>query len=267
MNIAITQDRTKFLGGTDAMRIMAGDWQTLWQEKTGKVEADDLTKIFRVQLGIYTENFHAMWIATTQDMDLSAYQPVFHKEHTMLRAAADRWWTSKGTFLDLKHSHAGASPRSITETYLPQMAHYMLVHDVRHCFVSTIPGNDDPFLTEIRVPDAYIDHLLEMELRFWWHVEREIMPDIAPSAELRRIAKEAESTVLVNAMRYVDMTGNNQWADLAADLRGSRAAHALHEKCKVDLKAMIEADVSEASGHGITIKRDKRGALRINMED
>ena len=36
------KDRRKSLGGSDANRIMRGDWHTLWLEKTGSKEPEDL---------------------------------------------------------------------------------------------------------------------------------------------------------------------------------------------------------------------------------
>ena len=33
-------ERKGFLGGSDAVRIMNGDWHQLWLEKTGRVEPE-----------------------------------------------------------------------------------------------------------------------------------------------------------------------------------------------------------------------------------
>ena len=35
------QDRTGFIGGTDAVKIMNGKWFDLWQIKTGRKEPED----------------------------------------------------------------------------------------------------------------------------------------------------------------------------------------------------------------------------------
>ena len=43
-------DRQGFIGGTDAIRIMNGEWAELYQEKVGLVESKDLTDVFAVQL-------------------------------------------------------------------------------------------------------------------------------------------------------------------------------------------------------------------------
>jgi predicted phage-related endonuclease len=50
------KDRRKSLGGSDANRIMRGDWHTLWLEKTGRKEPDDLSENLPVQIGLATED-------------------------------------------------------------------------------------------------------------------------------------------------------------------------------------------------------------------
>ena len=54
-------DRQGFIGGTDAIRIMNGEWAELYQEKVGLVEPKDLTDVFAVQLGAFTEDFNLNW--------------------------------------------------------------------------------------------------------------------------------------------------------------------------------------------------------------
>jgi predicted phage-related endonuclease len=263
----MTMNRMGFIGGSDAYRIMKGDWMSLYQEKTGLAEAADLSGIFKVQLGIETERFHAGWIMRKHDLDLTEIlEPLVHIEHDFIRGSPDRWLDSRNTFLDLKHSNERASPRLITETYLPQMAHYCMILGVDTCYVSTIPGNDEPFITKIEVPQQYMDELIEHELRFWWHVTKLVPPDIAPSAALERtvaLAKHAK----VDGMRFVDMKGNNAWAVAAGTLIETTAAVEANANAKAQLKELMADDVGEATGHGVTIKRDKRGALRFTVRE
>ena len=53
------KDRRKSLGGSDANRIMRGDWHSLWLEKTGRKEPEDLSWVLPVLIGIATEDLHA----------------------------------------------------------------------------------------------------------------------------------------------------------------------------------------------------------------
>ena len=54
-------DRQGFIGGTDAIRIMNGEWLELYQEKVGLTEPEDLSEVLAVQLGVHTEQFNLDW--------------------------------------------------------------------------------------------------------------------------------------------------------------------------------------------------------------
>ena len=67
------------------------------------------------------------------------------------------------------------------------------------------------------------------------------------------------------AIRLVDMSGSNSWAEFAGIFRSTRAAYAEHENAKSELKALIPDDAREASGHGIRAKRSKSGAVSFDV--
>ena len=47
-------NRQGFIGGSDLYNIMQGNWHDLWLVKTGRKEPEDLSQVFRVQLGAFT---------------------------------------------------------------------------------------------------------------------------------------------------------------------------------------------------------------------
>ena len=254
-------DRKGFLGGTDAKRIMDGDWHQLWLEKTGQAEAVDLSGVFAVQLGRATEAFHLDWINVRDDLGLSPpSNRVHHPVHTFMAANIDAWSTTRSSFVDTKHSNGSATKESMAAMYLPQFAHYCNVFDVDHGWLSFIAGNDDPVLVKVTPPLLYRDELIEHELRFWWHVTEGVAPDIIPNASLARTVGRAKN-VLLDDMRTVDMTGKNQWASYAADYILNIDGAEKFEAAKKGMKEMVGADVREAHGHGIRIKRNKAGSL------
>ena len=263
----LNHDRTWFIGGSDAKRIMQGDWLALYEEKLRIRQPEDLSNIFRVQLGKWTESFHAEWLVEQHGMQLTDPSgPVVHPEHDFLVGQLDRLWPEKGTFVELKHSNERANPYDVTETYLPQLAHYCNCMGVGFAYISTIPGNGDPFVTKVEPSREYMDKLTEMEVAFWWHVQNKVAPEIIPTATLARTNALAGDT-LVDDFRCVDMTANNEWAVLAGNLIETKQAFDRHAHCKDELKALIGDDVGKASGHGVTIKRDKRGALRFTIKE
>ena len=57
----LDDDRCKVMGGSDAVKIMQGKWNQLYREKKKLVEVEDLSNVFRVQLGIFTQKFNLDW--------------------------------------------------------------------------------------------------------------------------------------------------------------------------------------------------------------
>ncbi|MET4329739.1 hypothetical protein ABIB80_005586 [Bradyrhizobium sp. i1.15.2] len=69
------------------------------------------------------------------------------------------------------------------------------------------------------------------------------------------------------AIRVVDMSGSNAWAELGALYRQTRGAALEHERAKTELKALVPEDAKEASGHGLRAKRSKAGAISFEVVD
>jgi len=69
----------------------------------------------------------------------------------------------------------------------------------------------------------------------------------------------------LEAVRVVDMSASNSWAEFAAVYRRTRPAFQEHEGAKADLKKLVPEDAKEAAGHGIRAKRSKSGAVSIEL--
>ena len=52
----------------------------------------------------------------------------------------------------------------------------------------------------------------------------------------------------LQAVRIVDMTASNSWAEFAAIYRNTRQAFVEHEQAKAELKSLVPGDAKEASG-------------------
>jgi hypothetical protein len=71
----------------------------------------------------------------------------------------------------------------------------------------------------------------------------------------------------LEAIRIVDMSGSNAWAEFATTFRRTRPAHQQHEAAKADLKSLVPEDAREAIGHGLRAKRSKSGAISFELID
>ena len=83
-------------------------------------------------------------------------------------------------------------------------------------------------------------------------------------AALRRITQPRPR---IEAVRIVDMSASNSWADFAGIFRSTRSAFLEHERAKVELKGLMPEDAKEAIGHGVRAKRSKSGAISFDLLD
>src|SRR5262249_55963200 len=69
----------------------------------------------------------------------------------------------------------------------------------------------------------------------------------------------------IEAIRIVDMSASNSWAEFAALFRNTREAFLDHERAKSELKDLMPEDAKEAIGHGVRGKRAKAGAVSFDL--
>ena len=72
-------NRKGFIGGSDCVKIMQGDWLDLWQIKTGRKESDDLSRNLAVQMGIHTEDFNLSWFEVERNVTCECHQRLFER--------------------------------------------------------------------------------------------------------------------------------------------------------------------------------------------
>jgi hypothetical protein len=69
----------------------------------------------------------------------------------------------------------------------------------------------------------------------------------------------------IAALRIVDMSTSNAWAEFGAIYAQTRAAHAEHERAKPELKRLAPEDAKEAIGHGLRARRTRAGAINFDL--
>ena len=107
--------------------------------------------------------------------------------------------------------------------------------------------------------DPLYQHLLlTAEKKFWRCVE---------TGEPPRLFGIEPPRPRIEAVRIVDMSSSNAWAEFAGLFRSTRSAHLEHEKSKSELKSLMPEDAKEAIGHGIRAKRSKSGAISFDLID
>ena len=108
----------------------------------------------------------------------------------------------------------------------------------------------------ISADPLYQHLLLTAEKKFWRCVE---------SGEPPRLFGVEPPKPRIAAVRTVDMSASNSWAEFAAIFRSTREAFLAHERAKTELKGLMPEDAREAFGHGVRAKRSKSGAISFEL--
>src|SRR5450631_3996388 len=256
-------DRREFIGGSDA-RIVMGDDEAalvrLWREKRGEVEPEDLSGNLIVQLGLATENLNRLWYERNTGRTIECVQ---HRlRHPVLKwmgATLDGMIAGSGAVFEAKFMLPWLfSEEAAAEKHMAQLQHNMWVTNASVAALSIITGGGK--WIEMTIPaDALYQHLLlTAEKKFWRCVE---------SGEPPRLYGVEPPRPRIAAVRIVDMSASNSWAELAGVFCQTRAAYLDHERTKTELKILMPEDAKEAIGHGIRAKRSKSGAISFDLMD
>jgi predicted phage-related endonuclease len=239
---------------------MSGDNERilrLWEEKTGQREPEDLSRVLPVQMGSWTEELNRYWFEReTGRVVKDEGAECVHPERPWMTCTLDGLTlTGPVAVFEAKHVSAFAKEDEVVQRYMPQLHHNMVVCGLEHAALSVFFGTMKWQCFEVEADPFYLDVLVERERAFWDAVESS-----TPPVEMAPVAAPVEPS----EYRSVDMQGNNEWGAFAADWLETVAAKKKHDKAAKGLKALIEDDVGEATGHGLAAKRDKRGAIRIS---
>src|SRR5713101_4708451 len=139
---------------------------------------------------------------------------------------------------------------------MDQLQHNMWGANARSAVLSIITGGGKWVEISLHADPLYQHLLLTAEKKFW----RCVMSGEEP----RLFGVEAPRPRL-EAVRIVDMSASNSWAEFAATYRRTRPAYQEHEGAKTDLKKLVPEDAKEAVGHGLRAKRSKSGAVSFEV--
>ena len=256
-------DRREFVGGSDARTIMGDDQAALvrlWREKRGEVEPEDLSGNLIVQLGLVTEALNRHWYERNTGEVLTAVQSrVQHPVVRWMAATLDGVVEATGAVFEAKFMLPWSfSEEGAAEKYMPQLQHNMWVTNAKLSVLSIITGGGKWVEISIAADPLYQHLLFTAEKKFWRCVE---------SGEPPRLFGVEPPRARIEAVRIVDMSASNSWAEFAGIFRTTRGAYLEHEKAKTELKSLMPEDAKEAIGHGVRAKRSKSGAVSFDLLD
>lgn len=253
-------DRRAFIGGSDARIIMGNDQDDLtrlWREKRGEIAPQDFSDNLIVQLGSVTEDLNRSWYQRASGQTIADIQKrVRHPVHHWMAATLDGIVAETGAVFEAKFMLPWAfTEEAAADKHMAQLQHNMWVVAARSAVLSIITGGGKWVELTLHADPLYQHLLLTAEKKFW------------------RCVQSGEPPVLFNiepprprlaAVKVVDMTASNLWADCAAIYLRTRVAHGEHELVKAELKKLMPEDAKEAIGHGLRAKRAKSGAISFD---
>ena len=254
-------DRRSFIGGSDARIIMGDDEAALlrlWREKRGDIEPEDLSGNLIVQLGTVTEGLNRHWYErNTNKVVTEVQRHVRHPVNRWMAATIDGMIEGTGAVFEAKFMLPWSfSEEAAAEKHMAQLQHNMWVTASRTAVLSIITGGGKWVEMTIPADPLYQHLLLTAEKKFWRCIE---------SGEIPHLFGVEPPRPKIEAVRTVDMSGSNAWAEFASLMRQTRTAALDHERAKSELKALVPEDAKEARGHGIRAKRSKSGAISFDL--
>jgi predicted phage-related endonuclease len=253
--------RRYFIGGSDARIIMGDDEGALirlWREKRGELEPEDLSRNLVVQLGLATEDLNRRWYESNTGRVLADVQR--HIRQPALRwmaATLDGRIEATGAVFEAKFMLPWSfSEEAAAEKYMPQLQHNMWVVAASSAVLSVITGGGKWVEITTHADPIYQHLIVTAERKFWRCVE---------SGEPPRLFGVEPPKPRIEAVRIVDMSGSNSWAEFAGLFRNTRQAFLEHERSKAELKALMPEEAKEAVGHGIRARRSRSGAISFDL--
>jgi predicted phage-related endonuclease len=252
-------ERKGFIGGSDCVKIMQGDWLDLWLVKTGRAEAEDLSDNIAVQLGIFTEKFNISWFERQHSCKLDWRQETFREEigGVPLAGTVDAYWMEENAIVECKHTHAMNNMEHVIEYYMPQIQAYARLGKTAGVYVSALFGNNKWESAYVARNDDYFNSMWALVSDFWGYVtsDREPIGVSVPSISIDKIE--------VDKMVRRDASKDNAFVAAAHDYIENESAAKAFALAKDDLKNMVGDNEREVYCDLLTVKRAKNGSLRI----
>jgi predicted phage-related endonuclease len=208
--------------------------------------------------GAATEELNRLWYERNTNQVVKEVQcHVRHPVNRWMAATLDGMIEGTGAVFEAKFMLPWSfSEEAAAEKHMAQLQHNMWVTNAKAAVLSIITGGGK--WVEITIPaDSLYQHLLiTAERKFWRCVE---------GGQAPRLFGVEPPRPRIEAVRIVDMSASNSWADLADVFLSTRSAFLEHERAKVELKGLMPEDAKEAFGHGIRAKRSKAGAVSFDI--
>ena len=261
--------RVGFIGGSDAVKIIRGDWHDLYLEKIGQAQPADLSHLFNVQLGLYTEEFNLAWFEQEYGVQVMDIQPEYKKtiEGIPFKATLDGIINdpeNKGEHIGVECKHTSSFKKfdDILAYYYPQIQLYMKVADLKDMYLSVIFGNQWECKL-VSQDEAEWLRMLPIFRDFWSHVIKKE----PPIAEMPNELPTNVQHMTLDNMVTRDASRDNYFRECESQYIENYFYAECFNDCKKELKSYVKPNEREVYTDRLSIKRNKRGALTIHIKE
>ena len=216
INQDFTQDRTKYIGGSDIGAILGlSKFRTpleVWMEKTGK-EVRQLDSL-PLRFGSFAEEFVASEYARATGFELLHDESIYiHPTHPMMSAHVDRFILGDDLnkpvtrLLECKTANPFARGEwgepgtdQVPMSYLCQCIWYMAITGIEQCDLAVLFGNSDFRIYEI-ARDMELEALvIEKALHFWnTYVLKDTPPRAQTEGDYQALFKKSDPSKTIEA--------------------------------------------------------------------
>lgn len=253
------------IGGSDAGVILGlNKWKspiTLWAEKTGRAEPEDLSGNEAVYWGTKQEPLVAERFYEETGKKVKRRGTLRSRPYPWMLANVDRWVVGEKAGLEIKTTNAFSAAAwdgdEIPDSYYAQCLHYMAVTGAEKWYIAVLIGGQDFRWKEIPRHEEDIRALRKAEALFWRHVRDNTMPEDIDGSEstartLSALYHENPEAVELPEEAMDLIRRYDEWA-----ARKKEAEEGIRE-CKNGLMALMgDAETATADGRKITWKTGK----------
>jgi len=177
--------RNEMIGGSDIASVMGlSRWKTplaLWAEKTGELEAEDLSEREYVQLGSELEDFVAKKFERVTGKKVRRDSRTFrHELYPYMVAHIDRRITGKDEILECKTCSAWKAKEwegeEIPMEYILQCQWYMGITQKSNCYLAVLIGGQKFVWKELAFDQEIFVKMVQAAQDFWAMVEKKTPP-------------------------------------------------------------------------------------------
>ena len=262
-----------FIRGSDMIDIMNGNWNKLWRIKKGLQGRPDLSFQFNVQLGLATEDFNIKWAEDNYMLKFNK-QAARQMQYGLIKLTGTLDGFSgfnaedeiEYIGIECKHTYSYNTMDKMLEYYMPQLQFYIWIAKLNKIIFSVIFGNQWKAV-EVYPSEEYLDGMKEQIKLFWEHIVHNTEPDDLDYnlQDLRNNVVSIDG-VPINKMTARDASQSNSFTEYTQQYLQHEDAAKTFEAAKKALREEIRPNEREVYNDLISVKRDKRGSVRVTKK-